>query len=194
MNEPISQAIASFTADVNVGMNEVVSVFVSRYEDKLFEKKGELSERINQLKLQQTKLDKDVRQSVDLSVYHQDVPAMGMAFQAEVGTINWNQTNANILHNVRVSVKLVDVTNNDSHVWSRYVYLPISEEHISEWKKVSEETAKLNEELAGVLIEIKSVGRKERQIRGRISEMKLAECGYTDLLTNPDLVKLISVE
>ena len=42
--------IAQMTANVNVSIDEVVSVFVSKWEDGLFEKKQQLSKKIKALK------------------------------------------------------------------------------------------------------------------------------------------------
>jgi hypothetical protein len=44
-----------------------------------------------------------------------------------------------------------------------------------------------------VLTLIKSVSRKERQIRGKISEMKLEQSGFADLMNNTEILQLVQV-
>ncbi len=57
------------TTDTNVGMNEVVSVFVSKYEDNLFAKKDSLQATIRKLKGEIEALTKRVIASVDTAQY-----------------------------------------------------------------------------------------------------------------------------
>ncbi len=63
---------------------------------------------------------------------------------------------------------------------------------MAEHKELTHDLETANTELLEVMANIKQVSRKERQIRGRISELKLEQAGFTDLLQNDDLLKLIN--
>ena len=65
---------------------------------------------------------------------------------------------------------------------------------IKENERMNEELEGLNVELVEVMNEIKMVSRKERKVRGRISEMKLNESGFSGLLNNGELLKLVEVK
>ena len=57
--------VNAMSANVNVGMNEVVSVFVAKYEDGLFAKKDALSGDIRALKAELAQIDNSVAELVD---------------------------------------------------------------------------------------------------------------------------------
>jgi len=77
-------ALTSMTSDVNVGMDEVVSVFVSRYETQLFDKKDELGKNIKTVKGELTDLDKRLIASVNKEDYNNTISWVRTSKQSKV--------------------------------------------------------------------------------------------------------------
>lgn len=75
-----------------------------------------------------------------------------------------------------------------------YVKFPISATDGSTHNTLEADLKSLNTELVDTMAEIKSVSRKERQVRGKLSEMKLEQSGFADLANNPEMLKLITIE
>ncbi len=187
-------ALDLLSTNVNVGMNEIVSVFVSQYEDQLFDKKANLSSQITKMKKELSDIDGDIIKTVNVDSYRHIVPGLNMYFEHRSTEVNWTQIYGdNKINTIKVNVGLYDGDNNNRNVHTQVKVLPIPEHFIKLKKELQSQVDALSAELVSVLNDIKSVSRKERQIRGKLSEMKLAESGYSDLLINPELVKLIQV-
>ncbi len=197
--EQNSQALASLTVNANIGMDEVVSVFVSRYEDQLFERKDLLSEQIRLLKKQLSDLDKDILRAVNLDQFNISIPVLNMTGKVDKNgpSVNWTGSYNYAAKSIGVCI-IMEMTQegggNREHQANHYYHnIPISEEDVKRKEKIDADIANLSTELVEVMNQIKSVGRKERQIRGKISELKLAESGHLELLNNPELLKLTSL-
>lgn len=192
---PSSSVLSTINTNINVGMDEVVSVFVAKYEDSLFAKKTELSNSIRALKKELEGFDKKVRDLVDYSDYEGNLPNLGLSF--EVGGVNvywektWSNVNATtyeITINMRDSAKPDRLTTVKTY--EKKIPASIVESRTAVVTSLEEKSAELLE----VMSEIKLVGRKERQIRGRISEKKLNESGFAGLLTDPEMLKLVEIK
>ena len=90
-----STALELLTNNVNVGMNEIVSVFVSQYEDQLFEKKALLSDRVTKLKAQLKGIDRQVTQPIIVDVYNQRVPGLDVEFKFNKMEVTWDKNYRN---------------------------------------------------------------------------------------------------
>lgn len=190
-----NEALKQLTTDVNVGMNEVVSVFVSKYEDALFQKKDQLSDSIRDLKKDLADLDKTIIAQAPTAQYEVELPEAfgGLCMYVDDVRVYWKDAYHTKANTFDISVvfgqkspKSRETTKSFSH--------DISEEHIAKHKQLEQDLATATAELAVVMNDIRSVGRKERQIRGKISELKLQESGMMDLLNNSDLQLLIAVQ
>ena len=190
-----NNALALLSTNVNVGMNEVVSVFVARYEDQLFTKKDELSKKIKQLKQQLSNLIEHVKETVDVSSFNCELLVLGLKFEVKELRPDFDDRNYRGLKNhVLVSIVVSDIVpQHDNCKTSDTIYrnLPIPEEIVNQKTKLDEDIATASNELTEIMTLIASVGRKERQIRGKISEMKLTESGMADLINNQELGQLI---
>lgn len=187
MNEQTAMTVQALSANVNVGMNEVVSVFVSKYETGLFEKKDDLSDKIKVVKQELTDLDKTVKATVNVNDYRTSVPAFSLTFSVSSIDVSW-----------ATKVIKVHVDMNEKGVsysrWSKTIEVKIDDEYVTKHSEASKRVADLSAELLEVMGLIKSVSRKERQIRGHISELKLAESGLSSLLNDSAIMKLIEVK
>lgn len=188
--------VSAMNADVNVGMNEVVSVFVSKYEDGLFAKKDELSKKIKQLKAELVALVKSVELSVNKDQYTTTISLFGLSSKVTGVEIVWNETNYRIKEKnvITVTVGLFDNSSDrDYPAFSKTFTTKLSKQDVDRHTELENDLESVNGELMEVMSLIKSVSRKERQIRGRISEMKLEQSGFSDLINNPEMVKLIQI-
>lgn len=186
--------VSAITTDVKVGMDEVVSMFVAKYEDGLFAKKDSLQAKIRVAKAALTDLDKMLIGSVDKSTYHVEVPQLGFTFKAGEVSVNWGEGYRKEKNSIVVELKMFDKSDKDSHgVYTKHMFVPISQVDIDERQRLNSEVEQSTTELTEVMGLIKSVSRKERQIKGKISEMKMEQAGFRDVMDNPDLQKLIQL-
>ena len=188
-------ALSSMTSNVNVGMNEVVSVFVSKYEDSLFAKKDDLSAKVKVVKQEIEQIDRALLKSVDSTQYDATVPALGLTFKMGDVRVCW-EGNYNTPKNVMtIDIEMFDRSNDRQHAsYTKRIQQAISADVVSKREEAQSQLATLNSELMEVMGLIKSVSRKERQIRGRISEMKLAESGMAELLNNSEMLQLVQIK
>lgn len=179
----------AFSVSGNVGMDEVVSVFVSKYEDNLFDRKKDLSDQIKELKSKRENLEKKVQKSVDVSVYEFTNEVVGIESKVDKVDVNWNDNKLIIRLNVNDTSK----TRSYGGTFSKSINVDIEESVTLVYKSLTTDIDELSSELLEVMGLIKSVSRKERQVRGRISELKLKESGYDNLLQNEEMLKLIQL-
>lgn len=187
--------MTNITADVNVGMNEVVSVFVSRYEDGLFAKKDEVAARIRETKSAMKAIEDALVRSVIATEYEADVPNLGIKFRLGAVSVLW-EGGYNIPKNtLQINVDMFDSDyNKTASRITKTINQPILADKVEAFQYLKGQLESANAEMLEVMGLIKSVSRKERQIRGRISEMKLAQSGFNELLTNPEMLKLVELK
>jgi hypothetical protein len=188
MNDQNALTVQALSANVNVGMNEVVSVFVSKYETGLFEKKDDLSDKIKVVKQELTDIDKAVKATVSVNDYRATVPAFGLTFSVSSIDVSWSAKSV-----IKVHVDMTEKGVSYSR-WSKTIEVKIDDEYVTKHNEAEKRVAELSAELLEVMGLIKSVSRKERQIRGHISELKLAESGLSSLLNDSAIMKLIEVK
>ena len=173
-------------------MDEVVSVFVSEYETNLFTKKEDLSSQIKLVKEELKDLDKRLIGSVDQTEYETTNSVLNISSKVDSVSVNWGKKDTNI--SVRVEIKDDDDKSRYSSSFSKGFKLSISKPNVELHTKNTEELESLNSELMEVMGLIKGVSRKERQIRGKISRLKLEESGFEGLLQSEDMLQLIKIE
>lgn len=186
-------AVSAMSANVNIGIDEVVSVFVTKYEDQLFDRKTDLSARIKQTKQELTDLENKLKSGVDTSQYESKMPVLGLTSTVESVKVRFNNKLAE--SNVAISVKISDDDDRSRYSGSltKTFEVSISSADFEENKSLKEKLENLNTELMEVMGLIKSVSRKERQIRGKISEMKLKESGFESLLESEEMLSLVQL-
>lgn len=180
-----------FSLDVNIGIDEVVSVFVSQYEDNLFERKKDLSKNIKELKKDVVNLEKKVLETVDVSIYNTTNDVLGIKSEVKKGYVNVSWIDGEIT--ISIDITDLDNTSRYSNNMNKVRRLKVDSSSLLSYKELTEEIELLSGELMEVLSLIKSVSRKERQIRGKVSEMKLKESGYDNLLGNQEIMKLVQL-
>jgi hypothetical protein len=178
----------------DIGINEVVSVFVSKYENGLFAKKDVLQADLKKAKKAIEDHDSVVIGTVDKRHYDAKVEALGLTFHVTDVSVSWakNDTDYGVKKGINVSVSMRD--GNDRHSWSKIVNLPLSKDQVAVHETLTANSKQIESELMEVLTAIKSVSRKERELRGRISEMQLQRAGFADLINDDGLQQLIAIK
>jgi len=204
-NEAKALAVLGTMGEIaaNVGMDEVVGVFVARWEDSLYKEKDRLSSEIRTVKKDMEQQDKAIVNQARLSTnqYETTVPALGIkSVVTDVG-LRWNQTNVPygekkvVRPVVRYSVAIqnTDSSETSSNQIRKVFDHQVGEADVERHNNFESQLAELNSSLSEILVKIKGIGRKERQVRGRISEMKLQQAGFEDLINHPELVQLVEL-
>lgn len=187
--------LTAITTDVNVGMNEVVSVFVAKYEDGLFAKKDVLSSSIRGVKAHLSQIDSDLIKSVHAEDYDAEVPKLGLSFKMGDVAIQWEGNYNTPKNTLVVEVEMFDKSNERNHAsYTKRHHITIDKAVIDDRQETKDQLEQLNADLLEVMSLIKTVSRKERQIRGRISEMKLAESGLSELINNSEILQLVKID
>jgi hypothetical protein len=189
----MNDALGQMTTNVQVGMDEVCSVFVAKYEQQLLDKKAELSARIKGTKAAIEQLTDKLLRSVDKSAFEGSIPGVGIKTRVEDVTVQWEKTYYTPGNSIVIEVKIEDTTGEDKHVGSLRRSVKIPSDVIDSRKELQATLESENAELLVVMDAIKSISRKERQIRGRIAEMKLENSGMSALINNPELLKLVQL-
>jgi len=191
----MSKSISNLSANINVGIDEVVTVFVSQYEEKLFDKRKELNSELTDVKKQLQSLEEEVANTVDIKQYVTEGTVIGVKTEVTDVNIVWDRNSKKREPEIVVCVEVkstfkTDYNNNFSHNFK----FPIDQKYVKINDGLEEDKERISSELVEINNQIKSIGRKERQVRAKVASMKLEESGYTDLLSNSDLVGLIKLD
>ena len=188
--------------DAKIDLKDVAAVFVSQYETNLFNRKKDLSKQIKGVKGDLKMLDARVKGAINKADYAISVPELGLISKVTDVELKWGKDEDGYDdEDEKIGLTVcIDVTEKVStRSWGsdsltvRKV-IKISPEDRKSHKTWNKELDELNGELLETMALIKGVSRKEREITGVIAGKKLEASGYTDLLDNPDLIKLIQLD
>jgi hypothetical protein len=196
MNELTKMPYAAMNANIDVSMDDVVSAFVATYETKLFTRKKQLSADIENTNKAMEKLDKEALNAVDGDEFVvTDITPFDLASKIEDKSINWEIKQ--VLFNVKVYRMKDNNTRHSYYSSCNYILiekkLPIPPEFVKQHKVHSKVLEKTRAQLSETLDEIKSITRKERQVRGKIAIRKLEAQGYANLMEDPELKALVQL-
>lgn len=180
------------TTNIKIGMDEVVNVFVAQYEDRLYEKRQLLQTDIEKLKERLNSLTKSIEKSVDVSGYIFNNPVLGLESTIKNVEVNFNHQKRGAVIEIVVSVSFEKKERYSSSIEKSF-FVPIAKHDVELHEDLQNQLKDKNRELMVVLGEIKSIDRKERQIRGRISAQKLEQSGFESVLKDEELLKLIQL-
>lgn len=198
-----SEVLGNIDNNINVGMDEVVNVFISQYEEELFRKKDELSIAITAAKKAITKHEKDeiaVQRLIAENKYNSSIDILDAIIT--VGGIRIHIDDSN---NYSVPTEIRDTVTypcatfelkimcGDHRIGGKHAFLPINQDYATQLVSLEEELKAVTSELTEILNLIGSINRKERAIRGKISKSKLEACGMSELIAHPELLKLIQL-
>ena len=198
---PKKSFIETMTADTNVGMDEVVAIFLSRYESDLFARRTQLQKDLKQAKLEIDDHIKTVIESVDQEQYGVDIPILGIKFRvSEINVVftpnadNYNERGYK--NEIVLKIGLIEkgsARGEEHNAWIKTLKTPLDKIDIDQHARLMLAKAALESELLEVNSLIKNVNVKERQIKGRIAEQKLTQAGFGDLLNDESMLQLIQL-
>jgi len=180
------------TTDIEVSMDDVVSAFVSQYENNLFDRKKELGKDIRKLESDLEDVEKTVRKTVTGTEFKQTGMPFGLKVIVNEGSVRWTE-------NPKPHVTFaITVEEKDSSRYSNKIHFnkdkPIPAALVKKYNKIADALKEIRTDLNEVLINLKSVNRKERQVRGRIAMRKLEDSGYASLMQDDELLQLVQLE
>lgn len=188
-------AFAAMKTDIVATMDDVVSAFVAQYENNLFDRKKELRGQVKVIAAQLENLDKDVKTEVTGDEFDKPIDVYDLVVKVGESTISWEDKN--------VSFPIEIKTNPKDRSGSHYSYRnnciditrskPIPKHFLDENSRLEADVQTLRTELGEVLENIKTIDRKERQVRGRIAIRKLEEAGHESLMNDPELKLLVEL-
>jgi hypothetical protein len=118
---------------------------------------------------------------------------LGISATVESVNVDWVGGYRSKPNTIAVAIKVSDTNGEVKHLATICRTVAISDADMATHKDLTDKLEAFNVELVEVMNLIKQVGRKERQIRGRISEMKLQQSGMSELVNNPELIKLVQL-
>ena len=188
----LKNVISEMRNDVVVGLDEVVNVFVSKYEEGLFEKKDVVSNKLKSVKSDIDYLIKKLKE-VDVSKYEWMKEDIGLKCVLKGVELRWKDGKGVI----GICSVVVEI-NNDGNDWrvdkiGRNIKLDVGKNECEIYFDLMKDEENIKNELFEVMNLIKNVSRKERKIKSKISEMKLKESGYGELLEDREMLKLIEI-
>lgn len=182
-------------AEAKIAMPEVVSVFISKYENELYERKATLSETIAQHNKDLATHEKTVISAADFSKYADiKVPKLGIVsvIKDEI-VINWDEETITAVIGFE-NMEEAKYRRDRSTNFSKRFTSPISVKNIRLRDAVLKEVGEATSQLAVIISKIGDMSRKERQVKARISEMRLQEQGLEGFLQDKEMLKLIHIE
>ena len=198
-NEVALVGLSQLSVNANVGMDEVVSIFISRFEDQQHSDRSFLQKEMAQVNSQIKALGETARTAAITAVTGSlgnthDVGAFityAISVDLKNSNLDWDKGQVS----VRVSHKMVALvaadTYNKTSEGSVNVVVAIDANIVVEYQNLMARKAELTEQLTAVNNNLRDISRKERTVRAKLATMKLEEAGMSDLLNSPELLALV---
>lgn len=186
--------------NLSLDTNDLVNVFISKYEDGLIAQRTSnqalltgLTKQIKDLSdcvLAEAKLY--VNQSGVLGTTDNDLFSLTVTVDKDKFKLEWENKYVGYILNHEMKSKTTP-TGNYSHstagnISGRY---QLAEADICKYGQLMEDKSKITSTLAEINNQLRDVSRKERQVRGRLAEQKFAAAGLDELLQDQSLLQLI---
>jgi len=184
-------------AEARMAMPEIVSIFISKYETELYDRKNNLQESIFELRKDVEILNAKVEKAGDFSKYDNvcvkrlDLVSFlnnDIKVDWEGGTI---QRSVSFYH---LDTKGVVDKSKGSSNFRKTFKENISIKDMKLHEKLHTEIDAASAKLSTVAAKIADMSRKERQVKARISELRLEEQGLTSLLDDQNMLQLIKID
>lgn len=190
----MSNEITAFKAmqtDIQVSMDDVVSAFVSQYESNLYARKKELGAAVKDVNNRIDVFMKALRKKINGDSFVNVAMPFDLAAISSEGQIDWDKATMHF----QISINRKG-TENRSYGSTINVskYKPIPAAQVKAHERLEKEASGLRADLSDVLVALKSITRKEREVRGRIAVRKLEDSGYANLMQDSELVKLVQLD
>ena len=181
-------AFSAMQTDIQVSMDDVVSAFVSQYENNLYARKKELTSDVKVVETKINEFVKALHKKINGKSFATALP-FDLKMSVGSGCISWDDA--------KISFTIA-ITKNQSNGYGNTINVTktksIPAVQVKAHEKLQKEVGSLRADLGEVLVALKSVTRKERQVRGRIAIRKLEDSGYANLMQDEELVKLVQLD
>lgn len=191
------------TVGINVGLDEVVSIFVSKYEDNLYAEKERIEDALKEVATRQNANKTAIlasRQN-DMDAFISTVSTTGpIVFNVTVGKpqVVIDDDEQVVNYCVELDAHFVGDPRKNTGYGRQNITLKksfdIPAALVAERNTNKAEKASLENALMVVLGNINDISRKERKVRGEISARKLEEAGLNDLLQDAGMLKLVQLD
>jgi len=182
------------TASAKIAMPEVVSVFISKYETDLYDAKSDLQKRIAATKKDIELLDGSATQKADFSKYAGEKLAQLklVTYVSQEITIDWDEG----IFTGRIGLQTIVKAKEKPvpHSFNYQVHQPVPKALINERKRLREALGDLQGQLQNIIGQISDMSRKERQIKARISELRLKEEGLEGFLQDKQMASMLAID
>lgn len=191
MSTEVAEATAfkAMQTDIQVSMDDVVSAFVSQYENNLYARKKELGAAIKAEEATLEDINKVVLDTITGESFEAVLP-LGLKCTVGKGELDWGNGKVNFKITIEEASRSQRYNNTITLLKTR----PIPKPQIKARETVRKGLEALRSDLGEVLVSLKSVARKERQVRGRIAIRKLEDSGYANLMQDEELVQLVQLD
>ena len=180
---PTVNSCTEMTLNAKVNMDDIVSIFASKYEEALY-KDAEISRTgIKGLREDLDELQKESIVSVDGSKMIAKHPLFSSVKEVSRKLL----TDSVVITFALLNVEGRQITAIDKK-------FPLLKKFTNKRDKLSKELCTMEQNLTQTLQKIRDIGRKERQIRARIIERKLENSGLSDLLQDEEMQNLIGLD
>jgi len=184
-------------AEARMAMPELVSIFISKYETELYDRKNNLQETISKLHKALEILDKKVTETADFSKYENVCVKRFdlVSFLNDDALIDWEKGTVHQsvgFHHLDIN-GVIDKSRRTSNFHKSFSEdILIKDKNLHE--KLSTEIEDTEAKLSTIAAKIGDMSRKERQVKARISELRLKEQGLTSLLDDQNMLQLIKID
>lgn len=192
-----NQVLSTIKTDMTVTITDLVAAMVSRWETSLFELKDQLNQQIAQLNKdielvtgQVVQAGNQMFEPMSKLVIPEGLP---MSFKHDKCNVTWPTGDTVGKISVRFIVTCQTPGNDYTNNASGKVEFDIPAEYLTNYQDLINKRDDLTQQLTKVLVEIKSVSRKERQLRGKLLEQKLQGQGFDELVNQPEFANLLTV-
>ena len=188
----MSKLSTILSASASIALPEIVSVFINKYETELYTSKDQLNEKINGLQSELNLLKETVASKADFSKYEKlGIPTFNLTAKVRKSlSIDWESRVVEAMVDFRTPRKAN--ANDLTTRFTETVTAPIIKRDLATFEKISNDLSEARSQLSQILTSLSDMSRKERQVKARISELRLEEQGLTDFLKDEQILALIS--
>lgn len=195
-------ALNNFELNATVGLDDVVNVFISRYETACHTQFAEVQGRLKENGQKLKALELEARTKVKEDFITPD-EIIGRTYMFETKqtfdniTIEWagKTVMIGVVHTTTAlnHAKIVGYGQSTTSINTFNIRVNLHENFVGAYNRLTEEGAAIREELMLVNQQLQQVDRKARQVKGFIAERKLEQAGMSALLENSELAQLIRI-
>ncbi|RWZ84354.1 MAG: hypothetical protein EO766_17295 [Hydrotalea sp. AMD] len=192
-------ALSQINTNITVGIDDVVNVFISRYETGLNKQRTSNQAIIKDLNVKIKAVTDSIldqaKQYVEIMNIEGEVNNGIFTLFTSIGKDSYQLKIEQKHVQYKINTKIKSNTSNDHYnketSGSIYGEFQISESDLEQYNDLMSQKAQITAILTQINNDLRNVGSKERQVRGQIAEQKLVSQGMQDLINDPTILALI---